>query len=61
MGVIAPTMSIFTSVLEWQAADMETALVRPYTDADRDAVLALAPRLTEGVALWRDPTGSARR
>jgi GNAT superfamily N-acetyltransferase len=32
---------------------MESALVRPYTAADREAVLALAPRLTEGVAPWR--------
>jgi ribosomal protein S18 acetylase RimI-like enzyme len=28
--------------------------VRAYTPADRDAVVALAPRLTEGVASWRD-------
>lgn len=31
--------------------------IREYTPADRDAVLALAPRLTEGVAPWRDPAG----
>jgi Acetyltransferases len=30
-------------------------VIRPYRDEDRDAVLALAPRLTEGVAPWRDP------
>jgi hypothetical protein len=29
--------------------------VRLYDPADRDQVLALAPRLTEGVASWRDP------
>ncbi|MFD0884420.1 GNAT family N-acetyltransferase [Streptosporangium algeriense] len=28
--------------------------VRPYLPEDRDAVLALAPRLAEGVAAWRD-------
>lgn len=29
--------------------------IRAYLHADRDAVVALAPRLTEGVAAWRDP------
>jgi ribosomal protein S18 acetylase RimI-like enzyme len=29
--------------------------VRPYASSDREGVLALAPRLTEGVAAWRDP------
>jgi hypothetical protein len=29
------------------------ALVRRYRAADREQVLALAPRLTEGVAAWR--------
>ncbi|MFI7534534.1 GNAT family N-acetyltransferase [Streptosporangium sp. NPDC049376] len=29
--------------------------VRPYLPEDRAAVLALAPRLAEGVATWRDP------
>lgn len=29
--------------------------VRPFTHADRDAVLNLAPRLTIGIAPWRDP------
>ncbi|MDT0322139.1 GNAT family N-acetyltransferase [Streptomyces millisiae] len=28
--------------------------VRPVTDADREGVMALAPRLAEGVAAWRD-------
>ena len=28
--------------------------IRPYDPADRRAVLALAPRLAEGVAAWRD-------
>ncbi|MEV7006166.1 GNAT family N-acetyltransferase [Streptosporangium sp. NPDC051022] len=29
-------------------------VVRPYRAGDRDEVLALAPRLTEGVAAWRE-------
>jgi ribosomal protein S18 acetylase RimI-like enzyme len=29
--------------------------IRRYDAADREAVVALAPRLTEGVAPWRDP------
>ncbi|MGI9005086.1 MAG: GNAT family N-acetyltransferase [Streptosporangiaceae bacterium] len=29
--------------------------IRPYQDADRDQVMALADRLTFGVAPWRDP------
>jgi ribosomal protein S18 acetylase RimI-like enzyme len=29
--------------------------IRPFQAADLDAVMALAPRLTEGVAPWRDP------
>jgi ribosomal protein S18 acetylase RimI-like enzyme len=35
-----------------QPADVD---VRPYRAADRDQVMALAPRLTEWVAPWRDP------
>ncbi|MFC4112545.1 GNAT family N-acetyltransferase [Nonomuraea zeae] len=38
--------------------------IRPVRDEDRQAVLALAPRLAEGVAAWRDPgaaTDAARR
>ncbi|TDW81464.1 phosphinothricin acetyltransferase [Kribbella pratensis] len=31
--------------------------IRRYEEADRSAVLALAPRLTEGVAPWRSPEG----
>ncbi len=31
-----------------------SVVIRPYGDGDRDAVVALAPRLTEGVAAWRD-------
>ncbi|BCJ38349.1 GNAT family acetyltransferase [Actinocatenispora thailandica] len=34
---------------------MPDLVIRPYRAADADAVLALAPRLTEGVAPWRDP------
>jgi ribosomal protein S18 acetylase RimI-like enzyme len=33
--------------------------VRPFRPEDREQVLALAPRLTEGVAPWRDPAGVA--
>ncbi len=33
----------------------ESVQIRPYSAADFDQVLALAPRLTEGVASWRDP------
>jgi ribosomal protein S18 acetylase RimI-like enzyme len=29
--------------------------IRPFETGDRDAVMAIAPRLTEGVAAWRDP------
>lgn len=29
--------------------------IRSYRDGDRDAVLALAPRLAQGVAAWRHP------
>jgi ribosomal protein S18 acetylase RimI-like enzyme len=32
----------------------EPVQIREYTPADRDAILALAPRLTEGKAPWRD-------
>ena len=32
-----------------------TIEIRLYRPADRDGVLALAPRLTEWVASWRDP------
>jgi GNAT superfamily N-acetyltransferase len=32
-----------------------TVRVRPFMPADRDAVLGLAPRLTIGLAPWRDP------
>ncbi|TDO54036.1 ribosomal protein S18 acetylase RimI-like enzyme [Kribbella sp. VKM Ac-2571] len=31
--------------------------IRRYEEADHSAVLALAPRLTEGVAPWRPPEG----
>ncbi|WP_249998101.1 GNAT family N-acetyltransferase [Actinoplanes sp. M2I2] len=34
--------------------------VRPYQSSDREAVLALAPRLTIGVAPWRDPAAVGR-
>jgi ribosomal protein S18 acetylase RimI-like enzyme len=32
-----------------------TVHIRQYAPADRDAVMALAARLTEGVAPWREP------
>ncbi|MBM2613971.1 GNAT family N-acetyltransferase [Actinoplanes sp. LDG1-06] len=34
---------------------MTDICVRDYREADRPAVMALAPRLTAGVAPWRDP------
>lgn len=34
----------------------ENVRIRDYIPADRDAILALAPRLTEGKAPWRDDT-----
>jgi len=36
-----------------------TAHIRPFRGEDREQVLALAPRLTEGVAPWRDPAAVA--
>ncbi len=36
-------------------ADQMTIRIRPYQPADRSQVMALAPRLTEGAASWRDP------
>jgi ribosomal protein S18 acetylase RimI-like enzyme len=36
-------------------ADETTLRIRPYHPADRRQVMALAPRLTEWVASWRDP------
>jgi ribosomal protein S18 acetylase RimI-like enzyme len=36
-------------------ADQATIRIRPYQPADRSHVMALAPRLTEWVASWRDP------
>ena len=38
----------------------ESVEVRPALDGDRDAVLALAPRLAVGVASWRDSQSAAR-
>jgi ribosomal protein S18 acetylase RimI-like enzyme len=34
--------------------------VRPYRPGDRDRVMLLAPRLTEGTAAWRDPADTLR-
>lgn len=34
---------------------MSTATIRPFRPADRPALLALAPRLTIGIAPWLDP------
>jgi ribosomal protein S18 acetylase RimI-like enzyme len=34
----------------------ENVQIRQYIPADRDAIMALAPRLTEGKAPWRDDT-----
>jgi ribosomal protein S18 acetylase RimI-like enzyme len=36
------------------------AQIRPFQPGDRDQVLALASRLTEGVAPWRDPAAVRR-
>ena len=36
-------------------ADQATIRIRPYQPADRSPAMALAPRLTERVACWRDP------
>jgi ribosomal protein S18 acetylase RimI-like enzyme len=38
---------------------MDRVVIRPFVPSDRDAVLALAPRLTIGVARWRDPAAVA--
>ncbi|WP_344860392.1 GNAT family N-acetyltransferase [Planomonospora alba] len=35
-------------------SEQARVVIRPYRDEDREAVVALAPRLTEGVAAWRD-------
>lgn len=35
--------------------DKDSVVTRPYRAADRAQVLALAPRLTGGVAPWRNP------
>ncbi|MEU7893959.1 GNAT family N-acetyltransferase [Nonomuraea sp. NPDC049152] len=34
--------------------EQASVAIRPYRDEDRDAIVTLAPRLTEGVAAWRD-------
>jgi hypothetical protein len=36
-------------------ADQQTTRIRPYAAGDHDQVMAIAPRLTEWVAAWRDP------
>src|SRR5947209_7018408 len=38
-----------------------TAGIRTFRGEDREQVLALAPRLTEGVAPWRDPAAGGQR
>jgi GNAT superfamily N-acetyltransferase len=38
---------------------MDPMVIRPFVPGGRDAVLALAPRLTIGVARWRDPAAVA--
>ena len=37
------------------SSDPATVRIRPFQPTDRDAVLNLAPRLTVGIASWRDP------
>ncbi|MEV4013376.1 GNAT family N-acetyltransferase [Nonomuraea angiospora] len=39
---------------------MNEVRIRPAGDDDLEGVLALAPRLAEGVAAWRDPEGARR-
>ena len=41
-------------------AAIAPAQIRPFRPGDRSQVLALAPRLTEGVAPWRDPAAVRR-
>ncbi len=38
---------------------MSAPHVRPYSPADREAILALAPRFTVGIAPWLDPAAVA--
>ncbi|MEU5864787.1 MULTISPECIES: hypothetical protein [unclassified Nonomuraea] len=40
--------------------DQAHVRVRPFREEDRPGVLALAPRLAEGVASWRDAEAAAR-
>ncbi|MFI6738233.1 GNAT family N-acetyltransferase [Nonomuraea sp. NPDC050451] len=40
--------------------DLGLVRIRPVCDEDLEAVMALAPRLAEGVAAWRDPEGAMR-
>jgi ribosomal protein S18 acetylase RimI-like enzyme len=47
-------MAAFTWDAAYMAAEPSIA-VRPYHPADRGQVMALAARLTEGIAAWRDP------
>jgi len=37
-----------------------SVLIRPYRGDDGEQVMALAPRLSEGVAAWRDPEAVGR-
>ena len=41
-------------------AEYQPVEIRPVQPGDRAQVLALAPRLTEGVAAWRDPRAVLR-
>src|SRR6516164_9851313 len=41
-------------------AETAPAQIRPFQPGDRSQVLALAPRLTQGVAPWRDPAAVRR-
>jgi hypothetical protein len=40
--------------------EQEAFRIRPLAAGDRDAVMALAPRLAEWVAPWREPAGVLR-
>src|SRR5688500_8578557 len=47
-------MRAFGARLSIMSGEQASVVIRPSRDEDRDAVVALAPRLTEGVAAWRD-------
>jgi hypothetical protein len=57
LGVFFPGMSdVRLDAMTQQAA----VRIRSFATGDWDAVMALAPRLTEGVASWREPADVLR-